>query len=434
MNLDARLRRVAEWSRETVGLEAYGLHEVHLYMERRLGVRCPVFSMEWVPVGVQAGREEGVLPEGTAVVEVELQSGRLIRLMFVGGRTFADKLRFNKEDVQGIIGWLEQTTGLNFERQVRLAERKDARLVFQTHCDGIPLFPAGRIEVELDEQGRLALFSVDGEFPDVSRIDREQFDPAFDQDMEKTAFDQLKLMTIPVMERKKWVRVYALEEIFVSTDRRTILPYSTDERAAVPVELKMVWQESPQDPQRNPSRKPFERRPLSPRKTDLTVDEALALAADPAAYSLSEQEIAAVVEKVRTFLSREFPAENGRWMLTSISRDETYVVAKLEPVRKEDRFPERKMKVFLDAERFEVINYLDGDSMFRELFASFAGPEPAAVSKVEAFERLKGRITLTPTYVYDFVRHRYMLCGKLDCEYGVLASSGDVVALRELVP
>jgi hypothetical protein len=434
MNLDARLRRLAEWSRETVGLEAYGLHEAHLYMERRLEGLCPVFSMEWVPVGVQAGREEGVLPEGTAVVEVELQSGRLIRLMFVGGRTFADKLRFNKEDVQGIIGWLDQTTGLDVERQVRLVEREKGRLVFQTHCDGIPLVPTGRIEVELDGQGRLALFSVVGEFPDVSRIETETFDLDFDREMEETAFDQLKLMTIPVMERKQWVRVYALEEVFVSTDRRTLLPCSTDERAAVPVERIMEWQEFPQDPQRNASRKPFERRPLFPRKTDLTVDEALALAADPAAYSLSEQEITAVVENVRTFLRTEFPAESGKWTLTHITRDETNVVAKLEPVRKEDRFPERKMKVILDAERFEVINYLDGESMFSELFASFAGPEPAAVSKEEAFERLKGRITLSPAYVYDFARQRYILCGKLDCEYGVLASGGDVVALRELVP
>jgi hypothetical protein len=39
---------------------------------------------------------------------------------------------------------------------------------------------------------------------------------------------------------------------------------------------------------------------------------------------------------------------------------------------------------------------------------------------------------LKPYYVYDFKQHQYILCEKLDCQFGVNASNGKVIALDEL--
>ena len=39
---------------------------------------------------------------------------------------------------------------------------------------------------------------------------------------------------------------------------------------------------------------------------------------------------------------------------------------------------------------------------------------------------------LKPYYVYDFEHKQYVLCGKIDCQYGVNAGNGEVISLDDL--
>lgn len=62
----------------------------------------------------------------------------------------------------------------------------------------------------------------------------------------------------------------------------------------------------------------------------------------------------------------------------------------------------------------------------------FQRPDKVTISKEEAFEKLRDLFELKPYYVYDFKQKQYVLCGKLDCKYGVNAANGEVIALDDL--
>ena len=65
-------------------------------------------------------------------------------------------------------------------------------------------------------------------------------------------------------------------------------------------------------------------------------------------------------------------------------------------------------------------------------FEDFRPPESVTISKEEALEKLKGYFELTPVFVYNEKQKQYVLCGKLDCHYGVNAATGEVMALDEI--
>ena len=89
------------------------------------------------------------------------------------------------------------------------------------------------------------------------------------------------------------------------------------------------------------------------------------------------------------------------------------------------------MKLFIDAETYQVLNYMDNKS-FLEMYMELEEAEEIKVAKEEAFEKLKDFIELTPYYVFDFEQGYYVLCGKLDCQYAVKANNGEVIELNEL--
>lgn len=54
------------------------------------------------------------------------------------------------------------------------------------------------------------------------------------------------------------------------------------------------------------------------------------------------------------------------------------------------------------------------------------------MSHDEAYDKLRGWFELTPVYVYNPGQKKYVLCGKLDCDFAVKATSGVVVELGSL--
>ena len=76
-------------------------------------------------------------------------------------------------------------------------------------------------------------------------------------------------------------------------------------------------------------------------------------------------------------------------------------------------------------------SHLDNEFLIT-MYQDFQKPEKTSISKEEAYEKIRTQIELTPVYVYDFDQKKYILCGKIDCQYGVHAASGDVISLDDL--
>ena len=134
---------------------------------------------------------------------------------------------------------------------------------------------------------------------------------------------------------------------------------------------------------------------------------------------------------VKDFLCQEYPNDTGKWILKTLHRDKGYIHATLKENHQNNRVFQRKMKIMIDAESFQVVNYMDNKPML-EIYDQFQAPDKVTITKEEAFGKIKELFELKPIYVYDFEQKQYVLCGKLDCQYGVNAGNGEVISLDDL--
>ena len=120
---------------------------------------------------------------------------------------------------------------------------------------------------------------------------------------------------------------------------------------------------------------------------------------------------------VNDFLRQEYPKDSGHWILKTLHRDKGYIHAILRANKQDNRVFQRKLMIMIDAKSLQIVNYMDNKPML-EVFDQFQAPEKVTVNKEEAFEKVKELFELKPYYVYDFKQKQYVLCGKLDCDYG----------------
>ena len=136
---------------------------------------------------------------------------------------------------------------------------------------------------------------------------------------------------------------------------------------------------------------------------------------------------------VKDFLRQKY--SNESWRLgtkKTLHRDKGYIHATLKELNKQDyRVFQRKIKIMIDAKSLQAVNYMDNKPML-EIYDQFQVPDKATITKEEAYEKLKELFELKPYYVYDFKQKQYILCGKIDCQYGVNASTGEVIPLDDL--
>jgi len=114
-----------------------------------------------------------------------------------------------------------------------------------------------------------------------------------------------------------------------------------------------------------------------------------------------------------------------------LHRDNGYICATLRLNQQDNRIFKRKLTIMINPNSFEVLNYVD-NQMFLEMFDDFQTPSKIMINEERAYEKIKEYIELNPYYVYDFEQKEYILCGKLDCHYGVNAATGEVVVLDDL--
>jgi hypothetical protein len=423
--MDARIQELIDFTKAKFGLDNY-------YLKRQLFARkVNIFNdtvytlcMEWFPNHVTEYEDDDFNPEGTAVIDINIRTRKFENVIFVMGKTYAKEgIRFFNHHTNDIIKWIEQETGLTYGKQFQLHKEGEGELFFKECINGKAVSPAGFIEMKFDQEGKLILFSVHGHFPSKTFIREESYSLSLDQ-VEHLAKEQLKLVEIPSFEQRKLIAVYGVEEIYIKNDRTATIPFEifAHVNSYVKIDKTIYWNE--------PIDEPFERKEMNWIE-HVTAEQAFSCEPSPDTFPITEEEQENCVTAVKELLRREYPDDNGKWMLKTLHRDEGFIHAVLWAKKQDNRVFQRKIKVIIDPKSFQAVNYMDNKPML-ETFDQFQRTENVTITKEEAYEKMKGLYELEPIYVYDFKQNQYILCGKLDCQYGVNASTGEVIALNEL--
>lgn len=418
------LQEIVDHTAERFGLNTYYLKRHHIYREKsNLNEISYQLSMEWFPTNVD-DTDEDYNPTGTAVIEIDIHTKKLKRVVFVQDISYTDSI-LTTSDMEQIIEWIETETGLEFGRQFKLVHDENGELRFQAAIDNVPVYPAGSIQVQFNEKDQLVLFSIDGDFPNETQINWEPFSLTPDI-TEPIAKSQCKLLEIPVENEEKWMPVYGATTIFVTNSGNRLLSYDDVETDSsfVKKDIIMEWDMDTVDS-----------KPFRPEDIDLSLEvseqEALANKAHPDSKPLSTNDVDKSVDESRNFLQYVFPEDSGQWVLTGVHRKNGSILVTLKPMQPDNRVIGRKITLIITSESHRAINFID-NSVILDMLNNFQEAEKVTVTRDEAFNKLGKHIEVTPVYVYDKEQKRYVLCGKIDSSYGVNAISGEVISLDDL--
>lgn len=419
--MDRRIKEIVNALKVKFGLDSYDLARYNLGRSVNIfNETLYTLSTEWIPQHIPIP-EDGLNPDGTAVIELDVNSRKVKSVIFVGGKSYAKSVLFDHFDRNAIIQWIEQVTGLTYQQQFRLQEEGERELLFRECIDGIDVSPSGMIEVNFDAEGKLTMFTVHGQFPSKEQIRKETYSLSLDK-MDPVAKAQLQLIEFPVEEQQQLIPIYGLEEIYVTNDQTKMIPFEFVVNSYTTVDQIMSWDTSLDVP--------FVRKELH-LVEEVTFEEALSGEPSPEAFPITNIEKEKCITAVNQFLRQEYPHDTDKWILKTLHRHQQYIYATLRMNKQDNCIFQRKMMVIIETEHFYAANYMDNLPML-EMFNQYKKMETATIAKDEAYDKLKDRLELKPYYVYDTSQKQYILCGKLDCAYGVNAATGEVLALDEL--
>ncbi|KPN12682.1 hypothetical protein AKG37_15145 [Bacillus australimaris] len=426
--MNANIQQLIDQTRMKFGLDLYHLkrHSFHRYVNM-FNETVYTLNMEWFPSHEAETGDDDLNPDGTAVIDVNLNTGKVESVIFVMDKTYAQNgITFKSPYPAHVIQWIEQETGLIYGEHFHMHQEEIGELIFEEKVDDVTVTPSGRIEVKWDEHGQLIYFTHHGSFMAKNLLRAEEYVLSIDK-VENLAEQQVQRFDWPSFEQNRIRSIYALEEIYVKNDGTGTLPFEIgrEETHCLHMNQVMEWNE--------PLNKAFEKKEIDINE-DITAEQAFSLEPSPDTFPISKEEQAECIKAVRTFLAQKYSKDTGKWVLKTLHRDHGYIHAILKTNDPEGCGFMDKIKVFIDASSFEAINYIDKKEMFQ--VCGILNPSQAAseinISKKEAFETLRERLELTPIYVYDAAQKQYVLCGKLDCHYGVDAVSGEVISLKDL--
>ncbi|MBH0166762.1 hypothetical protein IHV12_17715 [Fictibacillus sp. 7GRE50] len=422
--MDSRIQTFVDQAKTTFGLGNYYLHHHSLWRNvNHFNETSYTLCLEWFPNGTESD-EDGSNPEGTAIIEYNVNTGKLETAIFVMGETYAqDGITFNS-GTEEVIKWIEQETGLTYNEQFQIHKQTENEIEFRSFIDNTPISPSGMIEVKWNDKRQLIFFSVHGDFPTGDTVKRESYTLSLEK-AKHIAKKQVKRLEYPSFEQKKLFAVYAFEEIYIKNDDQSTKPFEMlqDGGTSKKVNHILQWEE--------PISKAFFEREEIDLQEEITPVEAFACTPSPTTRPITEEEEKSCVQAVERLLRQEYPEDSGKWRVTNLHRDKKYLIATLRTDQHETRVFERKLSILLDPNSIDVVNYIDNQFML-EMYHSFEESGDVTVTQEEAYEKLKGLFELKPFYVYDDEEKQYVLCGKLDCHHGVNAETGEVVLLNDL--
>ncbi|WP_066054167.1 hypothetical protein [Robertmurraya korlensis] len=419
-----RIKEIIQFTNDKFGLEDYYLQShslnrhVNIFNETEY-----TLCMEWFPQHTTIV-EEGNTPDGAAMIEIDVNSHKIKSATFVNGKTYAkDGIAFTKPYVSDMIIWIEKEQGITYGTQFETCKEEREVILFTECLKGLAVYPPGSIEIKCDGEGKLTSLTVQGHFPSMEQV----MDEGYKLEVEKIPqlkWEQIKLMDFPLSDQKRLVPIYAVEEIYVmNSPLRTIAhDFFIEISSYTEINQILEWEE--------PIHRPYEHGVVSWIE-EITPEQAFAREAAPESYPITKAEQDQCVIAIRDFLRKVYPKESGTWKVNSLFRDKGYIHALLQANKPTNHLFERKLKVIILAESFEVVNYID-NKLLLERQTSLQLPGKITVAKEEAYEKLKDQFVLKPCYVYDKGQKKYFLGGKLDCYYGVHAVTGELVAMDDL--
>ncbi|MCY7677236.1 hypothetical protein MH122_00325 [Bacillus pumilus] len=425
--MNANIQQLIDQTKAKFGLDLYDLkrHSFYRYVNM-FNETIYTLNMEWFPSHEAEPEDDDVNPDGTAVIEVNLNTGQIESVIFVMDKTYAQHgVTFKRPYPAHVIQWIEQETGLIYGEHFYMHQKEKGELSFEEAIDGVKVTPSGRIEVKWDEHGQLMYFTHHGPFLAKTLLKAEKYALSLDK-LENLAEQQVQLFQWPSFEHNRIRSIYALEEIYVKNDGTGTIPFEIgrEETHCIHVNKVIEWNE--------PLNNTFEKKEIDIHE-NISAEQAFSLEPSPDSFPISKEEQAECIKAVRTFLAQKYPKDTGKWILKTLHRDHGYIHAILKTNGQEGSGFMDKIKVFIDASSFEAVHYIDKKEMFQ--VCGILSPSQAAseisVTQKEAFEKLRERLELTPIYVYDEAQKQYVLCGKLDCHEGVDAESGEVFSLKE---
>src|SRR5690625_3526897 len=95
--------------------------------------------------------------------------------------------------------------------------------------------------MKLDEEGSLTLFAAHGQFPSKEKIREEAYTLSLDM-IEDIAKEHLKLIEFPLDKQEQFLPIFAVEEVFVTNDRASLIPVEifANERPILEVDKRYI--------------------------------------------------------------------------------------------------------------------------------------------------------------------------------------------------
>ncbi|MCY7483705.1 hypothetical protein [Paenibacillus alvei] len=424
---EINIQEIIDATQHTFGLEDYQLHTHELYREVNLFYETVYsLSMEWYPpLQMMGSVEEGLNPEGTAVIQYDLASRQYTSVIFVQGKSYANSPTYPNIGLDEVIKWIERDTELVYDKQFRLTQKQNNQYRFHECVNGGPVSPSGQIEIHFDEDGRLVQYSRYGLYASKSTIQKEAFTLSLEQ-VDPLAKQQLKLLEYPVHEEQRLIPLYGIEEVYMTNDGATIIPFEFIIHPGSKLNMDKVieWEQT--------STHPYEKADIEWQET-VTLEQAIAREPHPDSFPITEVEQEKSIAAVIAGMSQLYPNDSGQWVLKTLQRHRGYIQAVLQVKKPNKCVFQRKLVLFIDAQRYVVVNAVD-NLPFLHMFDEFQGAGKVIISRDEAYEMLKEKslIELTPVYVYHPEQKKYILCGKLDCAYAVNAANGEIMELNSI--
>ena len=174
--MDKRIEELVNFTKEKYGLHEYYLHTFNINRSTTI-FKDTVYSlsMEWFPNHIKNWDDETYNPEGTGCIEIDIHSRRTKRVIFSKGISAVDGMTFDLNNRDEIIDWIEKETSLNYGIQFTFWKKEERELHFKECIDGVAVSPSGNIELKLDQEGRLILFSIYGQFPSEKLVKQEKY-------------------------------------------------------------------------------------------------------------------------------------------------------------------------------------------------------------------------------------------------------------------
>lgn len=418
--MDLETKELIDYIKAKIGLNHYDLKEY--YFHRKVNIfNETIYTLctEWLPKGVKGNEDFNA--KGTAIVEINVNNRKVEQILFVKEKTFVENgIEFQNKDEA--IKWIEMETGLRFGEHFQLEKEENEKLIFQAMIEGVKVFPLGYIEMKCDKDGKLILFSMNGHFPSKDEVKKETFTVTL-QNLEEYMKKQVKFIQSPNFDENTILPIYAVEEIFITNNEKTTIPFDfTDIHNCLELDDTLRWNE--------PIKKPFERKTIQLNE-EITAKEAFLCEPSPDSFPITTEEVEKCKKAIQHFMQQVYSNDSGNWIIKKLYREKGYLIATLKGTKKDDFIFQRKIHLFINGQTYLVENYIDNEQLFNT-FTNFHVINNVNMTKDEAYEKLKPLFKLTPYYVYDKTKEQYVLCGKLDCDYGVNIVNGEIKLLNEL--